>query len=218
MKRYRIRAGSPLDIILIIASVIIASILGNLIHSAVERIAADTPQPIVEAAEPQIEVIEEEPTPQYLYAELYMRDTGVSSAKTYMCYSKITNTKSKQYRMIHESGEITIDERGYLRNEDGFYGVALGSYFGPVGCRYAFTLDTGIVLHVVKVEEKADEDTIDGYSHKIDGSVIEFVVDTSAEYMQENVWGNGLIFSGNFNNNPEFKGSIVKIERVVDAI
>lgn len=137
-----------------------------------------------------------------------------SSAKTYMCQCAITNTSSKQYKYIHESGEITIDERGFLRDSEGYYGVALGSYFGTIGSRYIFTLDTGIELPLVKVEAKADAHTIDGFYQKYDGSVIEFVIEAEADYMKENVHPNGYIFSGNFNNSPEFNGRIVKIEKV----
>ena len=148
--------------------------------------------------------------PEYIELEVLKS----SSAKTYMCQCAITDKSSRQYQYIHNSGEITIDERGFLRDKDGFYGVALGSYFGEIGSRYIFTLDTGIEIPVVKVEEKADKHTIDGFYHKTDGSVIEFVVETQAEYMKENVHANGYIFSGNFNNNPEFKGKIQKIKKI----
>lgn len=151
---------------------------------------------------------DEEHEEEYIELEVLAR----SSAKTYMCVYAITDRSSKQYRFIHESGEITIDEEGYLRDSEGFYGVALGSYFGAIGSRYIFTLDTGITIPVVKVEEKADKDTIDGFHHALDGSVIEFVVDTGR--MKDNVWANGLIYSGNFNNCPDFAGTIVKIEKV----
>lgn len=135
-----------------------------------------------------------------------------SSAKTYMSVYAITDTASRQYEYISE--EITIDARGFLQDAEGYYGVALGSYFGEIGSRYIFTLDTGIELPVVKVEEKSDAHTIDGYYHAEDGSVIEFVIDTETEYMKQNIHGNRLIFSGNFNNSPEFAGNIQKIEKI----
>lgn len=137
-----------------------------------------------------------------------------SSAKSYMSVHTITNTASRQYEYIHYSGEITIDSRGFLRDAEGYYGVALGSYFGDIGTRYIFTLDTGVQIPVVKVEEKSDAHTIDGYYHAKDGSVIEFVVEPGAEYMKQNVASNGLVFSGNFNNSPEFAGNILKIEKI----
>lgn len=156
------------------------------------------------------EIVEEEPT----YEELEILSN--SSVKSYMCVSAITDKSSAQYKFIHESGKISINEKGYLVDADGYYGVALGSYFGEIGDRFRFTLDTGVELLVIKVEEKADIHTVDGFYHIVDSSVIEFVVDTSAQYMRDHVMSNGYIFCGNFNNNEEFRGKIVKIEKEVE--
>lgn len=140
---------------------------------------------------------------------------GDSDTKTYMDYRKITNTNSKQYQYIHNSGEIYVSEDGFLRTTDGldYIGVALGSYFGDIGDRFIFTLDTGIELRVVKVEAKADIHTDENnYQHAIDGSIIEFVVDP--DKMDYAIHQNGYIYSGNFNNNEWLKGNIIKIEKV----
>lgn len=135
--------------------------------------------------------------------------------KTYMDYRKITNKKSNQWKYIH-SDAITLDDKGFLVTEDGHIGVALGSYFGPIGSKYIFTLDTGIELKVVKVEQKSDKHTCE-YNYKAGANdVIEFVIDTQAEYMQDNIWGNGLIFQGNFNNCEDFEGNIIKIQEVME--
>ena len=131
-----------------------------------------------------------------------------SSAKSYMDYKMITDKSSNQYKYINESGKIEI-KNGYLM-ENEYIGVALGSYFGEIGSKYVFTLDTGKELKVVKVEEKADEHTINGCQHKWDSSVIEFVIDSS--YFKKS--SNGYVFNGNFNNVEEFKGKIIKIEKV----
>ena len=120
----------------------------------------------------------------------------------------ITDKSSNQYKYINESGRIEI-KNGYLM-ENEYIGVALGSYFGEIGSKYVFTLDTGKELKVVKVEEKADEPTINGCQHKWDSSVIEFVIDSS--YFKKS--SNGYVFNGNFNNVEEFKGKIIKIEKV----
>ena len=140
---------------------------------------------------------------------------GDSDTKTYMDYRKITDTNSKQYQYIHNSGEIYVSEDGFLRTTDGldYIGVALGSYFGDIGDRFIFTLDTGIELRVVKVEAKADIHTDENnYQHAIDGSIIEFVVDP--DKMDYAIHQNGYIYSGNFNNNEWLKGNIIKIEKV----
>lgn len=134
---------------------------------------------------------------------------SASSTKTYMDYRAITAKNSPQYKYIHNY--MDIGEDGFLRDEDGYIGVALGSYFGEIGSRYDFVLDSGITLHLIKVEEKSDADTSYGFYHNCDGSVIEFVIDTKSAAMQKNRWNNGLIWSGNFNNCSEFKGRISSI-------
>lgn len=134
-----------------------------------------------------------------------------SSAKTYMDYRSITDEDSKQY---HHIRQLTVDERGFFIDQEGYIAVALGSYFGDLGEKFIFTLDDGSTIKVVKAEEKADRDTVDGFYHATDGSIIEFVIDTTTEYMQDNINANGYIFRGNFNNCPEFEGTIAKIERV----
>ena len=140
---------------------------------------------------------------------------STSSVKTYMPISMITSKTSRQYKFIEE--HMTIDEEtGFAFDEDGFIGVALGSVFGAIGTRYYITLDSGIVLPVVKIDAKSDSHTIDGCYHANDKSVIEFVIDkkTAAEFF--GVGGNGLIKNGNINNDDRLKGRIEQIEKVTD--
>lgn len=143
-------------------------------------------------------------------------DYGVcstSSTKTYMDYRLITAPDSTQYWYIRKY--MTVDtSTGFLYDKDGFIGVALGSYYGKIGDRFYFTLSNGNVLPLVKIEEKANSDTINGCAHGSDGSVIEFVIQTDYARNSFALGGNGLIASGNYNNNPTFKGSIVKVEKV----
>ena len=137
-------------------------------------------------------------------------------AKTYMDYRMTTVVNSRQYQFIHN--ELNIDTNtGFLYDKDGFIAVALGSFYGEIGDRYYFTLDTGVVLPLVKAEEKADVDTdSNGCYHLIDSSVIEFVIDD--DYAGQYFWnnGNGLVLNGNYNNYPLFKGDIVKVEKALD--
>lgn len=137
-------------------------------------------------------------------------------AKTYMDYRMTTVVSSRQYQFIHN--ELTVDTKtGFLYDKDGFIAVALGSFYGEIGDRFYFTLDSGIVLPLVKAEEKADEDTdAMGCYHLIDTSVIEFVIDDeyAGEYFFSN--GNGLVLNGNYNNYWLFKGDIDKVEKVLD--
>lgn len=137
-------------------------------------------------------------------------------AKTYMDYRMTTVVSSRQYQFIHN--ELTVDTNtGFLYDKDGFIAVALGSYYGEIGDRFYFTLDTGVVLPLVKAEEKADVDTdITGCYHRLDTSVIEFVIDS--DYAAQFFWNydNGLVLNGNYNNYSEFSGDIKKVEKVLD--
>ena len=140
---------------------------------------------------------------------------SISSVKTYEDYRLITSPSSKQFWYIRE--HMTVDESGFLYDEDGFIGAALGSYYGEIGDRFYFTLDTGIVLPLVKGEEKDDGDTDrTNCYHTIDGSIIEFVIDDeyAADYFGAN--GNGYVLNGNYNNYSLFSGSVVKVEKVLD--
>lgn len=174
---------------------------------------------------PEAEVIErtpaEEPEDPVPAPERITRESvpvlSSSSAKSYMDYRAITDRSSRQWKFINESEEVKIDERGFITDSNGYYAVALGSYFGPIGQRYIFTLRDGDRIHelrVVKAESKADKDTrADGFACP-DGHVIELVIDTDAAYMQERVEANGYICSGNLNKIEELRGEIIKIEKV----
>lgn len=138
-----------------------------------------------------------------------------SSVKTYMPISTITSKSSRQYKFIEE--HMTVDETtGLTYDEEGFIGVALGSVFGAIGTRYYITLDTGIILPVVKIDAKSDSHTIDGCYHANDKSVIEFVINRSLAEEFFGVGGNGLIRNGNLNNDERLKGRIEKVELVTD--
>lgn len=140
---------------------------------------------------------------------------STNKTKTYMDYRAITDTSSTQYKYIRDN--MVLDEQtGFLVDEDGFIGVALGSYYGVIGDRYYFTLDSGVVLPLVKIEEKADGDTNGGCYHYSDGSVIEFVIDKDVASEYFGSYSNGLVLSGNYNNYSLFKGEIAKVEKVAD--
>ena len=139
---------------------------------------------------------------------------STSSTKTYEDYRMITSVGSAQYQYIHN--HCTVDEKtGFLIDEEGFIGVAMGYAFGEIGSRYYIELDTGITIPVVKVDAKASEHAPNGCSAASDASVIEFVIDTdrATAYFGG---ANGLASSGNFNNYKYLKGSISDIERVTD--
>ena len=138
-----------------------------------------------------------------------------NSTKSYMDYRATTLVSSAQYQFMHN--HCVVDKTGVLLDEDNFIAVALGSYYGNIGDRFYFTLDSGVVLPLVKAEEKADVDTdVKGCYHTIDNSVIEFVIDSNKAGDYFGVYGNGYVLSGNYNNYSLFAGNIVKVERVLD--
>ena len=137
-------------------------------------------------------------------------------AKTYMDYRATTARNSRQYNFIHNN--LTVDETtGFLYDEDGFIGVALGSFYGEIGDRFYFTLESGVVLPLVKCEEKADGDTDgSGCYHLSDNSVMEFVIDKNYALNYFGRLSNNYVLNGNYNNYELFNGPIVKVEKVLD--
>lgn len=107
---------------------------------------------------------------------------------------------------------LTYDERGLYQTEDGYLAVALGDFYGSVGDKFRVTLDTGIVLKVIRADTKADSNVVNQCYHKEDGSILEFIIDTPTALSYYGTT-NGLVANGNFNNIDEFKGNIIKIEK-----
>lgn len=139
---------------------------------------------------------------------------NTSSTKTYEDYRMITDPSSRQYRHIHT--HMSVDPTtGFLLDEDGFIGVALGYLFGEIGTRYYIVLDTGIIIPVVKIDAKASVDATDGCSANLNASVIEFVIDADIAYDYFG-GGNGLVNNGNYNNYEYLNGHILDFELVLD--
>lgn len=136
-------------------------------------------------------------------------DAAWRDFKSYMNYEKITSTGSQQYKFISEF-MITDSEDGLLRLEmdEKFIGVALGSYFGEIGSKFKFTLQGGKEIYAVKVEEKADEHTLEqNCVQKYDSSIIEFVVNDNFKSYYPDAYA-----AGNLAVLPQFEGMIIKIE------
>lgn len=136
-----------------------------------------------------------------------------SSTKSYEDGSGITDRTSKQYWLLQE---MYIDERGFYVTQDGYIGVALGSYYGEIGTKYQVTLDTGIELRVIKADEKADKDVINGCYHKTDGSILEFINDYQTAARYYGLISNEFILNGNYNNHDDFAGTIISMKKVIE--
>ena len=128
--------------------------------------------------------------------------------KSYMNYKKITSKSSEQYKFISDYMLVhEADGLLKLKSDTRFIGVALGSYFGEIGSKFKFTLDSGAIIYAVKVEEKADEHSLEGCVQKWDSSIIEFVVNSNFySYYPE------AYQAGNLAVLPQFKGMITDIE------
>ena len=129
-----------------------------------------------------------------------------------MDYRAITDTTSAQWQLLN-SGKINVCDDGLLRDNDGYIGIAIGSYYCDyIGERFVVTLEDGKKIPVISVDFKSDLDTHDGANHIVDSSMIEFVIDTDiASYYYESA-----IIHGNFDAEEEFRGNIVKIEKVME--
>ena len=124
-----------------------------------------------------------------------------------MSYKAITNTASKQYKLIH-SNSIVVGEDGLLYAGE-YIGVALGSKFGDIGDKFLITLNTGKQFKAIKVDEKDDSHTVDGCHHASDGSVVEFVIDID---LAKQSYPKAIIM-GSFDYIDKFNGAVVRIER-----
>lgn len=133
-----------------------------------------------------------------------------SSFKSFMDYRAITNTGSKQYKLIH-SDAITVGSDGLLYSGE-YIGVALGSRYGGIGDKYIITLDTGKTFKAIKLDEKSDAHTYNRCHHASDGSVVEFVIDRDKAAKSYPT----AIKMGNFNYTDAFNGTVIRIQKVVE--
>ena len=123
----------------------------------------------------------------------------------------ITDTTSAQYQFIN-SGAVTICDDGLLRDQYGYVGIALGSYYADaIGERFIVTFEDGTQAKFITVEKKADKDTINGANHGSDGSMIEFVIDVE---LARNAYPDAIVM-GSFDYTNEYDGNIIKIEKVI---
>lgn len=101
-----------------------------------------------------------------------------SSFKSYMDYRTITDKTSQQYKLQHNR-IIYTDKEGFRKSGDSFL-VAIGTYYSnTIGEELEITLDTGETFNAILADIKDNKDTdSNNQCHKIDGSVVEFIVDS----------------------------------------
>lgn len=102
-----------------------------------------------------------------------------SGFKSYMPYRAITATDSPQYRL--QMSDAYTGSYG-IRQVDGRYCVAIGSYFTTkIGTYFDLILENGTVIPCILGDQKADEDTdSQNIITEHNGCMTEFIVDTNS--------------------------------------
>lgn len=130
---------------------------------------------------------------------------GNTSMKSYMNYKTITNKSSEQYK-LQQRDDVWTDEEGFRRIEDKFM-VAVGTFYSKeVGQELIIELDNGTTFDAIVGDIKDDRHTDStNRQHKVDKSVIEFIVDSkkldnTIKKMGDCSYSNMNDFKGNISN------------------
>lgn len=124
--------------------------------------------------------------------------------KSYMPYTAVTDTSSKQFKLLNGSEAYTDNNTG-IRMVGDRYCIALGSYYTTeIGQKVDLVLDNGNVIKCVLGDCKADCDTNASNQYAGSGDVAEFIVDY-------NIFNNLKDASGTVNWVYGFEGGIVNV-------
>lgn len=136
-----------------------------------------------------------------------------TSFKSYMSYKCITDKSSNQYKLQQKA---YTDDMG-LRKVDDYYLVAMGTYYSDtIGDKFRITLEGDKTFNVMIGDIKADIHTDKNNMYSavynsngkfISANVLEFIVDT-------NKIDKSVRRLGSVNAYDDFKGNIIKIERI----
>ena len=110
------------------------------------------------------------------YKEYSVPET--SGFKSFMSYKAITSKSSPQYKLQHEKA---YTGKNGIRQVDGRYCVAIGSYFtNEIGALFDLVLENGTVIPCILADQKADKDTdSQNIITRHNGCLSEFIVDVS---------------------------------------
>lgn len=131
--------------------------------------------------------------------------------KTYAYYTAVTATGSPQYKLLRSEDCYTDEETG-IRMVDGFYCVALGSFYGTkIGTKYRITLKDGDEIkeiNVILCDQKADRHTNSTHQYAVNNKdVVEF-------YVEKSKIPHGI--RGDYGTLEKFSGKIIAIEEYKD--
>lgn len=133
--------------------------------------------------------------------------TNNNSFKSYMDYRKVTNKNTKQYKLIN-SNNTKIKDNGLIEDSNSNVYVAMASVYGSVGDVLEITLDNNTTISVLIVDIKSNKDVENG-QHKLDKSVVEFVVDT-------NKLSRKVKMTGDISSIDGYEGNITSISKSYD--
>ena len=133
--------------------------------------------------ETQEQRAEREKREAYDYANangVIVPDYFYSSGKNYMPYSAVTNTKSKQWKVLRGDDAWTDPNTGFRMNGDRIC-IALGTAWGTSGDKVDLIMANGNVVKCIIGDSKADCDTEEtNRAQASDLTVIEVIVDYSS--------------------------------------
>ena len=134
------------------------------------------------------------------------------STKTYAFYRAVTAKSTPQYKLLNSDECYTDDETG-IRMVDGYYCIALGSFYGTkIGTKYRITLQDGEELkelNCILCDQKADVHTDEKHQYAVQNKdIMEF-------YIEKSKLPHGIM--GDYGHLEQFRGDIVKIEQYPDT-
>lgn len=133
------------------------------------------------------------------------------TCKTYAIYTAVTAKSSPQYALLRSDKCYTDEETG-IRMVDGFYCVALGSFYGStIGTKYKITIQDGEEikeLNVILCDQKSDRHTNATHQYAMrNKDVVEFYVEKAKI---------PACVRGDYSALPQFRGKIIAIEQYMD--
>lgn len=204
MKKARIAANVILVSIFAVGFIQTAIIVKGDISEMQENIESGS---TIETAATMATVIREELLDREIGLEV---PAGNTAFKSYMDFRAITNHRSAQWKLQEEA---STDEHG-LRVYDGYYVVALGSYYATsIGDKFEITLDNGTSFKAIVGDFKADvhTDYFNQYYPMANGkkNIVEFIVDVNELDGYARKMGDISVIDG-------FDGNVTKIVRCYD--
>ena len=131
------------------------------------------------------------------YKEYSVPET--SGFKSFMSYKAITSKSSPQYKLQHEKA---YTGKNGIRQVDGRYCVAIGSYFtNEIGTLFDLVLENGTVIPCILADQKADKDTDSkNIITRHNGCLSEFIVDVGNLKREISRMGDVSYFNNNWDS------------------